>query len=38
MNDIKRLVDELHLEKFYNSFIREDYSYNYYIELYGMVH
>lgn len=35
MNDIKRLVDELHLEKFYNSFKREDYSYNYYIEIYA---
>lgn len=35
MENIKRLVDELHLEKFYNSFIREDYSYHYYIELYA---
>lgn len=35
MNDIKRLVDELHLEKFYNSFIRDDYSYKYYIEIYA---
>ena len=35
MEDIKRLVDELHLEKFYNSFIREDYSYKYFIEIYA---
>ena len=35
MNDIKRLVDKLHLEQFYNNFIREDYSYKYYIEIYA---
>ena len=35
MEDFKRLVDELHLEKFYNSFIREDYSNNYFIEIYA---
>ena len=35
MNKFKRLVDELHLEKFYNNFIREDYSYKYYVEIYA---
>ena len=35
MTEIKKLVDELHLEKFYNNFIREDYSYKYYIEIYA---
>ena len=35
MNYLKRLVDELHLEKFYNDFERDDNSYKYIVELYA---
>lgn len=35
MNDLKKLVDELHLEQFYNDFERDDNSYKYIVELYA---
>lgn len=34
-NILQKLVGELDLDKFYNDFKREDYSYNYFIEIYA---
>jgi hypothetical protein len=34
---LKKSIDELNLGKFYNDFIREDYSDRFYIEIYAMI-
>ena len=34
-NTMKNLVNGLNLNKYYDKLIREDYSYNYFIEIYA---